>query len=168
MKIFTVQKKSVAIELRQKGIYVPDHTHSVYYQGEAKKAYDLIIHKINGYPIWCLATYEGKKLSYRMIKNTSNLIYLMPLCQENSVIMEIEKPDNEILLTDYYNWVDTLYYYQDAYGKEKADMKSWGCDTLANALTLRKDCSIQAIIKDIKSKEVVKMYQCGKEGGFEQ
>lgn len=114
---------------------------------------------INAYPIWGLVEYEGEPLSYSYIISDPNMPYLLPLEKSNDyILLEIEKDEKDVLLTDFYNWVDVLYYYKDADDNEREEMKSYGANTLAHALNLREDCTLQAIMKNIKKEDVKNTY----------
>lgn len=159
MKLWTVQHKNVIEKINREGIYIANGEHSWHYHERGKKAYDLIIKRLKAYPIWTLNSYEGTQLAYDFIKeNLKNIGHILPIGAKDSILLELEKPDDECILTDYYNWVDVLYYYQDAVGKNKKQMELNGLNKIEHAFDLRKDCSIQAVIKDIKNKDIVSLY----------
>lgn len=154
IKIWTAQNKEVLNIINSSGVYIPDESFSKYYQGKGKLAYDLIINKINAFPIFGIVTYIGNRVIFN--DDINRLSSDIPFSKDN-VLFELEMKDNDVLLTDYYNWVDILYYYQDANDLEKKEL--YYASTLDHCLQIKEGRIVQSIIKSINKNNIKNVYK---------
>lgn len=114
MRLWTVHPVEVLTEIEKKGRYIcqPDKSTYLDWGTDFKNAYDWIsnqmqqrgIEKPKGvtYPVWAWHTYCSKRGKLDLRKRN----YLGE--KGESVCLEIEVPDNEVLLSDYFDWHQVL------------------------------------------------------------
>lgn len=130
MRLWTIQPVEVYREIEKNGYYVCDieqaRARSEYFDVCFKDAYDWLVEKMKEkigeppvgveYPVWAWHTYDWKRKS-------SDLRSRQGYRGQEMVRMEIEIPDNEVVLSDFDAWHNVLnkWYAIDCDNEEEYD-----------------------------------------------
>lgn len=128
MRLWTIQPVEVWEELNKKGYFICNPAKADYISDKEwnfKESYDWLVEQMeyrigrrpNGvsYPIWAWHTrdWQHKKPDLRNVGLGNK--------GEKSVCIEVEIPDNQVVLTDYDTWHFVLnnWYFDDSYSEEE-------------------------------------------------
>lgn len=115
MRIITFQSKEILSIINKTGEYIVDQNKLAYLRllPNYKVMRDIMNDKINinsnSIPIWCYYRLEGEQppldLNCELYhhKGTSGL-------SNDVVLLELEVPDNQVYLSNYYCWTDYLFF----------------------------------------------------------
>ena len=131
MRVWTIQPVEVWEELNKKGYFICDPTKADYISDKEwnfKEAYDWLVGQMQyrigrrpigvSYPIWAWHTHDWqhKKPDLRKVGLGNK--------GQKSVCIEVEIPDNQIVLTDFDAWHFVLnkWYFDDSHSEEEWKM----------------------------------------------
>lgn len=176
MVLWTIQPVEVFEELMESGIYccVPEKSENC---ADFHNAYDWMEEKMISIigpkpagikrPIWAWYCWDGKRIKPDMKLDEFRE-------SDNVVVMEIDIPDDQVLLTDYNCWHAVLnnsyYHYEKTneewekenkrYGslpineQERVKLQSWDKDVIVAAATCQPMVYIQATFWELKRNQV--------------
>lgn len=147
MLLLTVQSKEVIDEIYKNGVYYADINKSYYYK-KTPNCYKELMNRISGNcPIFTWYKLEGKQVGIdeEFIKAGG-----MKAVNEG-VWLLLDVPDNQVLLTDFYEYTDMMFLETEGPDDFK-DLPTW--EAVFNYVD--KSYDIQAIIPCIKKEWIVK------------
>lgn len=137
MRLWTVQPVEVLKLLQEKGLYVCDKTKSECLEEPSfVAAYDWLVAQMEDkvgvrpegveYPVWAWYAYDGVHGELNLDKES----YVAK--GQEAVCLEVEIPDNEVVLTDFSNWHCVLNnsYCSDALNEDEWDSDMEWFDSL--------------------------------------
>jgi hypothetical protein len=161
VRCVTVQDKYVFNILRKKGRYFCTHQSDMNKRHEG--AYKLLQERMQlregDFPIFTFSHFNGE--TYDLI-NEDHLLYLKSvtkLAKPNFIVLELKKYINDVIFTDFSNWIDVLHYYGEAKGREKDKMEKQGLYKLDHALNIRDDKHIQVVCRNIQMRDLLNVWE---------
>jgi hypothetical protein len=157
MKIITIQSHEIADILKESGIY---HCSFISGYNECTPlAYKYLAGKLSviGKPCdipifgWNKVIDDDINLSVASLLRMNEMTPFNP----DTIILELEVPDDEVILTDFYNFVDMRYSEEFPKGSPDYDEIS---TTWEDVFNIREDVEIQAILPYIKQEWVKNTY----------
>ena len=117
LRIITLQNKEVLDTIEKEGLYIFSDTSKSKFLEQNKNLYlwltDILKDKLDSktkdlfkFPVWGWYNFGNEELPIDIKKYGGKCI------TEEVVLLELSIPENLILLSDYYNWADCMYFYE--------------------------------------------------------
>ncbi|MFW5962559.1 MAG: hypothetical protein ACOCQR_02985 [bacterium] len=163
MRLITFQKFKAWEKVQKEGIY------KCYFNSEYRQKLTSIYKKMTRLvqektdedvftPIWCWRRIDD---TYVSSFKSVDLERCQGMTKLDDIAILLEVPDNLAVLTDFYRWVDVMYFteYPDAPDLYCSHEELW-----ANMFNIRKEQSIQACIPFIAKEHVLGVWQINEHG----
>jgi hypothetical protein len=157
MKIITIQSEEIFDILKESGIYHCSFISE--YNESTPLSYNHLANKLTamGKPCDIPIFAWSKVIDDEINMSVTSLLRMneMTPFKENTIILELEVSDDELLLTDFYNFVDMRYSEEFPKGNPNYEEIS---TTWEDVFNIRRDVEIQAILPYIKHEWVKNAY----------